>query len=161
MLAIRAEIRALGGGEGAGWPQSANVGSPPIAGGNRLGYYMRYIVSDDRAASLLDVRKAFAEAGAGYEIDGEEAECTIAFEGKPIAALTLNVPGDGLFDEERDVEGLAAARAIPGYRDHALKGEWNGYRAIRLSAAYRAIYQERRAGPICLVYVEEVNKHDY
>ena len=59
------------------------------------------------------------------------------------------------------VEGLAAARAIPGYRDHGLKGEWKGYRAIRLSAAYRAIYQERHAGTIHLVYVEEVNKHDY
>jgi toxin HigB-1 len=59
------------------------------------------------------------------------------------------------------VEGLAAARTIPGYRDHLLKGEWKGYRAIRLSAAYRAIYQERQAGAIHLVYVEEVNKHDY
>ncbi len=59
------------------------------------------------------------------------------------------------------VEGLAAARVIPGYRDHGLKGEWSGYRAIRLSAAYRAIYQERQAGTIRLVYVEEVNKHDY
>jgi proteic killer suppression protein len=59
------------------------------------------------------------------------------------------------------VESLSAARAIPGYRDHALKGEWKGYRAICLSAAYRAIYQERHAGTIELVYVEEVNKHDY
>jgi proteic killer suppression protein len=59
------------------------------------------------------------------------------------------------------VEGLAAARAIPGYRDHVLKGEWKGYRAIRLSAAYRAIYQERHAGTVRLVHVEEVNKHDY
>jgi toxin HigB-1 len=59
------------------------------------------------------------------------------------------------------VEGLATARAVPGFRDHGLKGEWQGYRAIRLSAAYRAIYQERRAGEIHLVYVEEVNKHDY
>jgi proteic killer suppression protein len=59
------------------------------------------------------------------------------------------------------VEGLEAARTIRGYRDHVLKGEWKGYRAIRLSAAYRAIYQERQAGPVHLVYVEEVNKHDY
>ncbi len=59
------------------------------------------------------------------------------------------------------VDGLATARAIPGYRDHILKGEWKGYRAIRLSNAYRAIYQERQAGTIQLVYVEEVNKHDY
>ena len=59
------------------------------------------------------------------------------------------------------VEGLAAARAIPGYRDHGLKGEWKGYRAIRLSEAYRAIYQARQTGTIHAVYVEEVNKHDY
>jgi addiction module RelE/StbE family toxin len=59
------------------------------------------------------------------------------------------------------VEGLAAARAIPGFRDHGLKGEWKGYRAIRLSVAYRAIYQERQAGAIHLVWVEEVNKHAY
>ena len=59
------------------------------------------------------------------------------------------------------VEGLAAARAIPGYRDHGLKGQWKGYRAIRLSDAYRAIYQERQDGTVRAVYVEEVNKHDY
>ncbi|MCU0241789.1 MAG: type II toxin-antitoxin system mRNA interferase toxin, RelE/StbE family [Vicinamibacteria bacterium] len=59
------------------------------------------------------------------------------------------------------MEGLAAARAIPGFRDHGLKGEWKGYRAIRLSVAYRAIYQERQAGAIHLVWVEEVNKHAY
>lgn len=58
-------------------------------------------------------------------------------------------------------EGLAAARTIPGYRDHGLKGVWKGYRAIRLSEAYRAIYQERDDGTVQTVYVEEVNKHDY
>jgi addiction module RelE/StbE family toxin len=57
--------------------------------------------------------------------------------------------------------GLAAARAVPGYRDHGLQGEWKGYRAIRLNAAYGAIYQERRDGTIHFVHVEEVNKHDY
>ena len=67
-----------------------------------MGYYMRYIVSDDRPVSVQDLRKAFAEAGPGYEIDGEEAECTVTFEGTPIGQITLNIPGDGLFDEERD-----------------------------------------------------------
>jgi hypothetical protein len=42
-----------------------------------------------------------------------------------------------------------------------LKGEWKGYRAIRLSEAYRAIYEERDDGTVRTVYVEEVNKHDY
>jgi toxin HigB-1 len=59
------------------------------------------------------------------------------------------------------LDGLATARAIPGFRDHILKGEWKGRREIRLSNAYRAIYQERQSGAIQLVYVEEVNKHDY
>lgn len=58
-------------------------------------------------------------------------------------------------------EGLEAARAIPGFRDHALRGEWLGYHAIRLSDAYRAIYILRKDGSIETVFVEEVNKHDY
>jgi len=59
------------------------------------------------------------------------------------------------------VEGLDAARAIPGFRDHALKGQWLGYRAIRLSEAYRAIYIVHQDGSVETVWVEEVNKHDY
>jgi proteic killer suppression protein len=58
-------------------------------------------------------------------------------------------------------DGLEAARAIPGFRDHALKGNWQGYRAIRLSEAYRAIYIVQENGSIETVLVEEVNKHDY
>jgi mRNA-degrading endonuclease YafQ of YafQ-DinJ toxin-antitoxin module len=58
-------------------------------------------------------------------------------------------------------EGLDAARALPGFRDHALKGVWQGYNAVRLSDAYRAIYTLREQGRLEIVYVEEVNKHDY
>jgi proteic killer suppression protein len=58
-------------------------------------------------------------------------------------------------------EGMDAARAIPGFRDHVLKGAWLGYRAVRLSDAYRAIYIVQTDGSIETVYVEEVNKHDY
>jgi proteic killer suppression protein len=59
------------------------------------------------------------------------------------------------------VDGLEAARTVPAFRDHALKGEWQGYRAIRLSDAYRAIYIVRDRGSLETVCVEEVNKHDY
>jgi proteic killer suppression protein len=58
-------------------------------------------------------------------------------------------------------EGLEAARAVRGFRDHQLKGQWKGYRAVRLSDAYRAIYIVRGQGVVETVYVEEVNKHDY
>lgn len=59
------------------------------------------------------------------------------------------------------LRGLAAARAVPGFRDHPLQGDWQGYRAIRLSDAYRAIYIVRGEASVDAVYVEEVNKHDY
>ena len=59
------------------------------------------------------------------------------------------------------IDGLDAARAIPGFRDHALKGEWQGHRAIRLSDSYRAIYIILENGSVEAVWVEEVNKHDY
>ena len=60
-----------------------------------------------------------------------------------------------------EVEGLEAARLIPGFRDHPLKGNWRGYRAVRLSDSYRAIYILRNDGSLETVHVEEVNKHDY
>ena len=59
------------------------------------------------------------------------------------------------------VDGLDAARALPGFKDHALNGEWKGYRAIRLSQAYRAIYIIGSDLGVQFVSVEEVHKHDY
>jgi hypothetical protein len=67
-----------------------------------LGYYMRYILSDDRPVTMENIREAFADAGPGYQIDDEEMECTVAYQGRPAGHITLNVPGDGLFDAERD-----------------------------------------------------------
>lgn len=58
-------------------------------------------------------------------------------------------------------DGLQAARSIPGFNDHPLKGRWQGYRAIRLSEAYRAIYILRQDNLVEAVLVEEVSKHDY
>ena len=63
---------------------------------------MRYIVADDQPVSLEDIGKAFAKAGVDYDVEGEETEVTITYQGRPIGHVTLNVPGDGLFEEERD-----------------------------------------------------------
>ena len=58
-------------------------------------------------------------------------------------------------------EGLEAARVIPGFGDHALRGQWEGYRSVRLSQAYRVIYIVREDDTVETTFVEEVNKHDY
>jgi hypothetical protein len=67
-----------------------------------LGYYMRFIVADERPVTLADVQAALTEDDADYKIDGEEMEATVSYRGHRVGHLTLNVPGDGLFDAERD-----------------------------------------------------------
>lgn len=57
--------------------------------------------------------------------------------------------------------GLERTRAIPGYHDEPLRGEWLGYRSIRLNKAYRAIYSIRNDGTVEFALVETVNKHQY
>jgi para-nitrobenzyl esterase len=56
--------------------------------------------------------------------------------------------------------GPLGFRKVPGYHDEPLKGDRAGQRSIRLSRAYRAIY-EIRGGTAKFVSIEEVNKHDY
>lgn len=58
-------------------------------------------------------------------------------------------------------DGLEEVRKIPGFHDEALLGDRRGQRSIRLSLAYRAIYEVRRDGGVELARVEEVTKHDY
>ena len=62
--------------------------------------------------------------------------------------------------EAVEAEGLESIRKVPGFHDEPMKGPRAGQRSIRLSRAYRAIY-EIRAGEVEFVSVEEVNKHDY
>ncbi len=63
----------------------------------------------------------------------------------------------------KDVEeyGLLEVRKVPGYHDEPLKGQRQGQRSIRLSKAYRAIYTLDSQGTIKIVFIDEVNKHDY
>jgi proteic killer suppression protein len=57
-------------------------------------------------------------------------------------------------------DGLEEVRKVPGYHDEPLKGDRRGQRSIRLSRAYRAIY-EIREDTARFVSVEEVSKHEY
>jgi mRNA-degrading endonuclease YafQ of YafQ-DinJ toxin-antitoxin module len=56
-------------------------------------------------------------------------------------------------------QGPEAVRAYPGFRDHALKGAWEGSRSSYLNDQYRVIYRlEREAAT---VVVEKIGPHDY
>ena len=60
-----------------------------------------------------------------------------------------------------EIDGIRATRTLLGYHDEALKGERKGQRSVRLSKAYRVIYEETESGNIVLIGVQEVNNHEY
>ena len=57
------------------------------------------------------------------------------------------------------VSGTAGLRAIKGFHDEALSGEWKGYRSSRLGLQWRVIY--RVAANVLLIQVVQVTAHDY
>ena len=57
------------------------------------------------------------------------------------------------------LSGPQGLRAIKGFRDEALSGDWKGYRSSRLNEQWRVIYQVVAAA--LLVQVVRVTPHDY
>lgn len=64
--------------------------------------------------------------------------------------------------EAVEVHGLETVRKVTGFHDEPLKGRRKGQRSIRLSRAYRAIYEiQGKTLAIAFVEVKEVHKHAY
>lgn len=57
------------------------------------------------------------------------------------------------------VSGPPGLRAIKGFHDEALAGEWKGYRSSRLGLQWRVIY--RVVADALLVQGVQVTPHDY
>lgn len=78
--------------------------------------------------------------------------------------LSGNVPIEVLkrYEKWKDVARLSGPpglRAIKGFHDEALSGEWKGYRSFRLGLQWRVIYQV--AADVLLIQVVQVTAHDY
>ena len=57
------------------------------------------------------------------------------------------------------LSGPPGLRAIKGFNDQALSGEWKGYRSSRLGLQWRLIY--RVLADAFLIQVVQVTPHDY
>ncbi|MCE7903185.1 MAG: type II toxin-antitoxin system mRNA interferase toxin, RelE/StbE family [Gammaproteobacteria bacterium PRO9] len=57
------------------------------------------------------------------------------------------------------ISGPPGLRAIKGFHDEALSGEWKGHRSSRLSIQYRVVYRVVAAAQ--LFQVVSVTAHDY
>jgi addiction module RelE/StbE family toxin len=66
------------------------------------------------------------------------------------------------YEKWKDIAALSGPqglRAIRGFRDEALSGEWKGFRSSRLNEQWRVIYQV--VAEALLVRVVRVSPHDY
>ncbi len=57
------------------------------------------------------------------------------------------------------LSGLQGLRAIRGFRDEALSGEWEGFHSSRLNEQWRVVYQV--VADALLVHVVRMTAHDY
>ena len=57
------------------------------------------------------------------------------------------------------ISGPAGLRAISGFNDESLTGDWRGHRSSRLNQQYRVIYKIER--DIIRVEVVSITAHDY
>jgi mRNA-degrading endonuclease YafQ of YafQ-DinJ toxin-antitoxin module len=78
--------------------------------------------------------------------------------------LSAAVPREILmrYEKWKDIArlaGPAGLRAIKGFHDEALAGEWKGHRSSRLGLQWRVIY--RVVADALLVQVVQVSPHDY
>src|SRR5687768_1447511 len=69
-----------------------------------MGYYMRFVVADDRNLSLSKINSGLKQVDAAYsiEFEGDADEGDLTFNGDIYGALEITRPGDGLFDDEID-----------------------------------------------------------
>lgn len=66
------------------------------------------------------------------------------------------------YEKWKDIASLSGPlglRAIKGFHDESLSGEWKGHRASRLNEQWRVIY--RVVADVLLVMVVRVTPHDY
>lgn len=78
--------------------------------------------------------------------------------------LSGDVPVEVLkrYEKWKDIARLSGPpglRAIKGFHDEALSGEWQGHRSSRLWLQWRVIYQV--VADMLLIQVVQVTAHDY
>lgn len=66
------------------------------------------------------------------------------------------------YEKWKDIAALSGPqglRAIQGFRDEALSGEWKGFRSSRLNEQWRVIYTVE--ADVMIVQVVRITSHDY
>ena len=86
------------------------------------------------------------------------------YEHRKVPKQLGKIPKDILqrYEKWKDIVRLSGPdglKAIRGFNDEALRGDWKGFRSSRLNQQYRVIYRIEREN--ILIKVVEVTPHDY
>lgn len=60
-----------------------------------------------------------------------------------------------------EAAGIREVRKLKSYHDEPLKGKREGQRSVRISNAYRLIYEEDEKINTVTIYLLEISKHEY
>ena len=86
------------------------------------------------------------------------------YEHRKVPKQLRKIPKDILqrYEKWKDIVRLSGPdglKAIRGFSDETLRGDWKGFRSSRLNQQYRVIYRIERDN--ILIKVVEVTPHDY
>ena len=103
-----------------------------------MGYYMRLVGTDTRRVTARGPRDALVALDPGYVIAVDNSVVMIHHSGATIAQVEINVPGDGLFEDERD-ELVEFATDADG-EDSAKARVLDTLRAVRTIVAAQVLF---------------------
>jgi hypothetical protein len=65
-----------------------------------MGYYMRFITTDTNLIDLAKLGEVLQNQDAKYRLEIQGKDATLHYDNEAYADLEINLPGDGLFEEE-------------------------------------------------------------
>ena len=111
-----------------------------------MGYYMRFVVADDKDISLSVINSGLKLKDAAYSVDfDDDADDAgdLTYNGDIYGAFEINRPNDGLFDEE--IEELQEfLEDVEGERKAEVLQTLNDAKAIYCASSFAARTRHRR-----------------
>ncbi len=65
-----------------------------------MGYYMRFITTDTNLIDLVKIGQVLQSTDTKYALEIKGNDGTLLYDGDAYADMEINLPGDGLFDDE-------------------------------------------------------------
>jgi hypothetical protein len=65
-----------------------------------MGYYLRFITTDTNLIDLKKIGEILQSTDPKYALEIQNNDATLMYDGDPYADMEINLPGDGLFDDE-------------------------------------------------------------